>query len=470
MRTVILVFPKPSEDQTTNISPPLSILYVGSYLEKFGIDVKYIDLRIHPMEYLYSELDKNPLAVGISSMTGFQLIGTLEVLKEVKNRSNNIPTILGGVHASILPNQTLENSLVDFVVIGEGEITMLELIQELDKKTKNFNKILGIGWKRNSEIIINSQRPFMNLKDQSSPITESSKNLYDFYPTVKVQVSRGCPHRCAFCYNTVFNRRKYREKPIETIENEIDTIKTFYPNIKHITLLADEIGFNNRRIKSLGNLMSKYNYTFHTAIRAEHVNEELIEIIEGKCEEFLIGVESVVPRIRQLIRKDNDIDDIKRASKLLSNSKIRVVWSFMTAFPNETREESIANMNFADELKNTDSKSIISPFFITTPYPGTELFTLAQEYGYKIPNSLIEWKGFGLGQISMPWIDKNNEYFSDLYGMSTILFTQDSSYQKTETEKNWFLNLKNIAKVKWDNRDLNFKDEWNQFLTYNRRK
>jgi anaerobic magnesium-protoporphyrin IX monomethyl ester cyclase len=470
MNFVLLVFPKASEEQINFISPPLSILYVGSYLEKEGINVTYIDLRIQTMEDLINELKKEPLAVGISSMTGFQLIGTLEILRLTKTISPNSFTILGGVHSSILPQQTLENDLVDFIVIGEGEITMLKLISELKKETKDLTKIHGIGWKKKGAIIINSLRPFMNLKNQIPPITELSKNLYKNYPTVKVQVSRGCPHRCGFCYNTVFNRRKYREKPIKTIENEINVIKNFIPSVKHITLLADEIGFNNERIEDLGKLMSKYDYTFHSAIRAEHVTEKLIEIIEDHCEEFLIGVESVVPRIRKLIHKDNDIEDVRRASKLLSKSKIRVVWSFMTAFPGETKEETISNMNFADELKDNDSRSIITPFFITTPYPGTDLFNLAKEYGYKSPNSLIEWKNFGLGKISMPWVDKNNEYFSDLYGISFLLYTPEESYQKTKLEKEWFLNLKKIAKNKWDTRDLNFKEEWNEFLLYNREK
>jgi radical SAM superfamily enzyme YgiQ (UPF0313 family) len=469
MYPVLLVFPPPSEEQADTISPPLSILYVGAHLERAGVSVSYVDLRVQPLQTLLDELDKGPSLVGVSSMTGFQLVGTMDVLETVKKRQPGIKTVLGGVHASLLPEQTLSDPLVDFVVIGEGEITLLELVQELKSKKEDLSNIMGVGWKKkDGSIVINGQRPFMNMADAVAPITQSSLHLYQYYPIGKTQVARGCPFHCAFCYNTVFNRRKYRQKPLEVIEAEIRIITKMAPHVKHISLLADEIGFNHKRIVSMAKLTAKFGYSFHTAIRAENVDEKLVTEIDNICEELFIGVEHVSPRIRKMICKDNNVDDITQASQVLARSKIRPVWSFMTAFPEETREETLANMDYADMLRVQNPRSVISPFFLTTPFPGTELYVLAQKYGYRPPKDLRDWRDFGLGKVTMPWIDAKAENFSDLYGMSCLLFTSEKSYRRSDFEMQWFSYLKETAWQRWKARDIRFKREWEMFLAYNR--
>ena len=468
MDPVLLVFPLPTNEQMDSLSPPLSILYVGSYLEKAGVPVSYIDLRIHTMEDLYSELDKGPLLVGVSSMTGYQLIGTLEVLQAVRERASETPTVLGGIHASMLPDQSLADDLVDFVVVGEGEVTLLELVEVLEIGKEDFAKILGLGWKRkDGSRVINPPRPFMDLGESPPPVTETSKHLFEYYPMGKVQVSRGCPHRCSFCYNTVFNRRKYRFKPLENIEAEILAIKRLAPTSQHLSLLSDHIGHNRQRIIDIADLVAKHGYTFHTSIRAEVLDEELVSAIDGICEEVFVGVEHVVPRIRKLIRKDNTVSDIRRMVHILAKSSIRPVLSFMTAFPGETLEETLANMDFADELQSIDPKAEITPFFLTTPFPGTELFQTALECGFKGPKRLKDWSEFGLGHVTMPWVDKATEIFTDLYGISLLIYTKEMSYQSNDFERQWFSYLREKALQRWHARDLRFKKELAMFVAYN---
>lgn len=452
-----------------SLSPPLSILYVGAHAEQAGVDVSYVDLRVQSMRELQQELDKQPMLVGVSSMTGFQLVGATEVLEAAKARCPQTPRLLGGVHASLLPEQTLAEPLVDFVVIGEGEITLVELVRRLQQGAKDFADVAGLGWKRpDGTAVVNGPRAFMDLSEALPPITERSVGLYKHYPVAKTQVARGCPFRCAFCYNTVFNRRKYRAKPLDVIEAEIRRITEMAPHVKHISMLADEIGFKRDRIAAMGKLAAKFGYSFHTAIRAENVEEGLVEDIKDICEELFIGVEHVSPRIRKMIRKDNTLDDVLRAADVLARSNIRPVWSFMTAFPEETRQETLANMDFADRLRAKDPKAVISPFFLTTPFPGTELYDLAQQYGYRPPASLRDWRDFGLGKVTMPWIDPQTETFTDLYGMSCILWTNPKAYQRNPFEETWFSYLREVAAERWKAREFRFRKEWQMFLAYNR--
>jgi len=467
MASVILVFPAPDNEQVDAISPPLSILYLGSFLEKAGVSVTYLDMRAQSIDDFRKELAKGPTLVGVSSMTGYQLIGAIEVLRAVKERDPGIPTVLGGVHASLKAEQSLCDPLVDFVVIGEGEHTLLELTEAIEKRRQDLGKITGLGWKKLGRAVINPPRPFMDLSESEPPITKSSKHLYDNYFHGKVQISRGCPYRCAFCYNTSFNLRKFRVKPLENIEKEIQTIKKHIPALDHFTLLADNIGSDKERIVDIAKLAAKYAFKFHSSMRAEHLDEKLVSAIEGSCASVLIGVESVAPRIRKLIFKDNLVDDIRKAAKMLAGSKMMGYYSFMAGFPGETREETIASMDFADELRRIDKKSVIAPVALCTAFPGTALYERALKEGFKEPKDLEEWRNFKFSEINMPWIDPGNEYFTDLYGMSMLMYTSPDNYNATAFEKEFFSYLQELAKERWHKRDLCFKKEWKLFCAYN---
>ncbi len=469
MKSVLLVFPIPDDEQMAAISPPLSILYLGSFLENAGIPVSYIDLRIHSMDDYYAELAKEPLLVGVSSMSGYQLIGAIEVLKAARKINPDLPTVLGGVHASLLPEQSLSSSLVDFIIVGEGEYTLLHLVEELTRKHPDFIKILGLGWKNNQLTkVMNPERPFMDLAEATPPITNSSKHLFKHYPFGKIQVARGCPYRCAFCYNTSFNRRVYRMKPLEIIEREVQVIKKFLPNLKHFSLLADTIALKKERIVDIAKLTAKYGFKFFTSIRAEYIDEKLVSEIEGQCDSVLIGVESCVPRINKLILKDNNSEDIKRAAHIIAASKLKTFYSFMSGFPGETKKETFANMDFADELRKIDPKAAISPFFLCTPFPGTELYKLAIKKGYNEPKDLEGWSSFRFAEINMPWVKKEKEYFTDLYGISMMIYLSSDTYKSNEFESSLFSYLQEIAWDKWRKRKLEFKEEWKLFTLYNR--
>ena len=110
-----------------HIQTPLSILTLGSYLEKHGIEIEYFDERIHPMKRFEELLKKNPLYVGLSTMTSYQIKNTLKLASFVRRINPNIPLVWGGTHPTMCAEQTLQSDLVDFLVKGEGEQTLLEL-------------------------------------------------------------------------------------------------------------------------------------------------------------------------------------------------------------------------------------------------------------------------------------------------------------------------------------------------------
>lgn len=126
----LLTYPIPTRDSPTK-GPALSIFYPGAMLEQNGFCVEYFDERFDNFEDFLSLIKKDVFSVGVSSMTGYQLIGSKKILETVKKINPKIYTIFGGVHPSLLPQQCIKEPFVDLVVVGEGEKTLLELIKTL---------------------------------------------------------------------------------------------------------------------------------------------------------------------------------------------------------------------------------------------------------------------------------------------------------------------------------------------------
>lgn len=470
MSDVVLLYPIPTNEQTETVGPPLSILYLGSFLENQGFSVDYYDERISPLKILEDYLREKPLLLAVSSMTGYQLLGAQRALLLARKISPEIKTILGGVHPSLVPDQCLKEDFIDFICIGEGEITLLELVKALKAKKQDFSSINGLGWKdKDSKPHINEKREFMDLDQSVAPVTKKSLPLYSHYPWKKIQISRGCPHRCTFCYNTSFNQRKYRIKSIDKIKEELETLKKFFPSMNHVTLLSDNIGRDKKKIRSISELMKSYKMTWHTAIRSEYIDKEMVDILAVSCDSIFIGIESVSTRILKFINKDSTNEDGLRAAKLIAKSKIKPFYSFMTGFPKETKKEILASMDFADKLKKIDKKASITPFFICTANPGTELYKFALSCkGYTGPKNFDEWSTFSLNAVSMPWMnEKSSNSALNIYYMTLILYLDEKDYSRTEFEKILFKFLKTQAEQKWKKRDFNFNFERDLFTKYN---
>jgi radical SAM superfamily enzyme YgiQ (UPF0313 family) len=200
-KNVVLVFPHISNSWVPKykITLPLGLLYIASYLQAGGYEVNIINQRIEPdwRRVLEESLRKNPLFVGVTSMTGPQIAHALEISSVVK-RFGNTPVVWGGPHPTILPSQTIENALIDIVVQGDGEETCLELAQSFEGK-RPLRSVKGI-WHKDNGVIqttgsrelidINRQPPLAyNLIDpQRYFIMESGVKHLNFI------TSRGCPH------------------------------------------------------------------------------------------------------------------------------------------------------------------------------------------------------------------------------------------------------------------------------------
>jgi len=193
---------------------------VATPLDVAGYKVRIIDQWTEPdwEEILLAELKTMPICVGITATTGTQIYWALKASEIVKENSN-VPVVWGGIHASMLPSQTLENQYIDIIVQGEGEETFLELVNTLASK-RPLDNVKGILYKDGSQIKQTPPRPFIDLNKQprlSYHLIDLKSHMNSIYgiDALQFETSRGCPFNCSFCYNTSFNKRKWRAMDTE---------------------------------------------------------------------------------------------------------------------------------------------------------------------------------------------------------------------------------------------------------------
>ena len=210
---ILLIYPRHSPFPHS-VSTPLSIFYLGSYLERESFPVEYFDERVHSGKMLEGFLKKDVLLAGISSMTCYQITRGLAIASYIKKVRPGLPIVWGGIHPSMTPRQTIASPLVDFVVQGEGEATLLELAEALRDGTKSPDDIAGLVWNNNGKTVVNAERPFLDFNDIPSPYYGKAKEMINLYigrkdvrEPVGIQTSRGCRFRCRFCYNRFFNKK-----------------------------------------------------------------------------------------------------------------------------------------------------------------------------------------------------------------------------------------------------------------------
>ncbi|MFQ5443964.1 MAG: B12-binding domain-containing radical SAM protein, partial [Nitrospinales bacterium] len=314
------------------------------------------------------------------------------------------PLVWGGVHVTLLPEQSLESPYCDVVVRGEGEITVRELAGKL-QNNEDLSGVRGITFKKGNQIISNPDRDFMDMDeiDVELPydLVEMDKYSISSFP---VHTSRGCPFRCGFCYNTAFNKRSWRYKSAIHVVDEIEyVVKKF--GVKEISFTwEDEFFINVKRVKKFceelirRNIKVKWNAFCHPNTFSK-VNAELLELLENAgCDNLSLGGESGSQRVLdEIIKKDNKIETLLKATETLSKTKIRQIVSFMSGMPTETESDLQLTLKLIDKLSRINPNIYVNGIFLYTPYPGTPMFDLVvEQYGYEIPDSLDKWAEFGI--------------------------------------------------------------------------
>lgn len=411
-KKIILFFPgKYSKEEKPDF--PLSSLALVSPLREAGFEPIILDARIEDWKNSFEEkIDNEVLFVGVSSLTSDMILYGLDASRWIKRRYPQIPVVWGGIHASLLPEQTINTGkFIDIVVRGEGEDIVVELANGL-REGVFLKDIRGISFKSLAGIISNPD-PIerVNLDSLKLP----PYDILDFEKYTRnnflYMSARGCPYKCRFCEVTVFHHNRYSAKSVEKTLDELEYIVSKY-HPENIEFVDEDFFINMKRAMEIcqGIIDRGLNFKWIAACRANYfrnTSEEYWEVVKKSgARQLYIGAESGSEITLRKIEKQITVNDIYNAAKQLTNAGIHMSCNFIIGFPEETEEDIKATLKLAKDLEFNYGKKglIVGGINIYMPYPGSQMYYEVQKYGFKPPEILREWGNLILNDaVSAKW-------------------------------------------------------------------
>lgn len=388
-------------------SPVLSLATIAAPLLEKGYNVRIIDLNIAQdpeKEAILSELKKHsPHYVGITFTTPLY-DEMFKISQWVKEFDKNIKIIGGGMHVSSFPEDTLLNTSLDIVVIGEGDFALLEILESEDLSLVN-----GVCYKNeNGDIIRNPVRgyiqdldilPFPAWKLFGIEKYRTTDLLARKNPVGWLETSRGCIYGCVYCSKNVHGRT-FRTKSAQRVLSEIEFM--LESGFQEIHIADDCFNTDMDRAKEICRLIIKKGLIFPwatvTGIRVDRIDKELLLLMkEAGCYRLYYGIESGDPGVLKKIKKGITPEQVEFAVKAAKEAGLEVVGFFMIGLPGETIESMEKTIDFACRLDLDMAK-----MSITIPLPATPL------YNEWLSKGLIKktaWREFNLYTTSEELFD-----------------------------------------------------------------
>jgi len=392
---VLLIKPRRNEE-TPTLMPPLGCMYLASYLRRNGdVDVCIIDMTAEHLSYgrLGERIgDYQPDLVGVSALT-YESNGMDRVAAISKSVRADLPVVVGGPHASAYTERVMANPHIDYAVVGEGELTLDDLVRALQRGGRgvepDVGDIDGLAYRRNGSLHINPRTRYVEdldalpfpawdlipLKVYKKFIRMSRCGMNDY---MVIFTTRSCPYQCLYCHQ-VFGKG-YRTRSPENVLAEIRTLHDQY-GIRHFEIIDDIFNLDLPRAKRIFDMIiasdMKIRLTFPNGVRGDHMDEEFfVKARQAGVVFMAFAVETASPRLQRKLRKNINLEKIRANISLALKYGIFCHGFFMLGFPTETREELLATSDFAIK-----SDLHTANIFVVNPFEGTGLADWAREIG-----------------------------------------------------------------------------------------
>jgi len=369
--------------------PPIGLMSIASYVRGQGFNIEICDTGVLGMDevslkkYLKSN-DFDVIGIQCFTNTAFYAFKTAKMCREVL--PNSI-IVIGGVHATVLPKRTLDESPeTDIVVIGEGEITFTEILKWKRYGNPAIKNIAGIMYRENGKLIQSLSRSLVNVNEIPMPAYDllpmelyiPHSTQYKRLPSYPLIASRGCPFSCTFCSASIVHGKSYRFKKIDKLLAEIKFLVKRY-NTKGIFFQDSTFTANKSYVMEFCDRLhkEKINIDWMCNARANLVDLELLEAMKkAGCWQVCYGIESANEDTLSLLKKNQTLNQIDQAIKLSREAKLNIMAFYILGLPGEDENKVMNTINFAKKIA-----AETSIFYLPIPYPGTELIEQCRKDG-----------------------------------------------------------------------------------------
>lgn len=400
--------------------PNLGILSISSYVKRAMPSAKiyYIPERFS-LAYHIEMIRKHNVSVYGLSFTSYSALRAYRIIKALKHAHPQLIIVCGGPHPSAVPNEVARQPGVDACVIGEGEVTFLELVEKSADFHRALPTIEGIAYFKEGRYVVNSPRRFkpdiedFPYADRSIVVDKDFAGLalQHAKPTAEIVVTRGCPYRCIFCSNPVFRpeeiKRKYEEPsglklPLSSVGRSLrmrsprsiahEAAMLYRLGYREIYLHSDELNCDESWAIDVCDALADLNHKdlfFQTNIRADKISESFADALR-RMNMWLVrvGIESSSPRVMEAQRKKVSLDEVERACRILSSKGLKVFGYFMMfqfweagdKLECETEDEVASTIDFAERLARRGHLHYIG-WAVATPMHGATMYHVARRHG-----------------------------------------------------------------------------------------
>ncbi len=428
----------------SGIEPPLWCALLAAYIREQGYSVKILDAEaenLSPEATAVKVAEYNPLLAGIivlgsnpSASSTPKMTAAGEVLRAIKNKAPDIRTIIGGLHPSAIPEQTLQEEAADFVCRGEGFFTLHKLLEYFKSGGKvRLGDIPGLFYRKNGKILSNPLAPLVNPDDLPMAAWDllpmdkyRAHNWHCFQhidrrqPYAIIYTSLGCPFNCTYCnIHALYNDKPgLRLRKPENVVAEIDYLVKNH-GVKNIKFLDELFAINEERVISICDLLiaGDYNLNIWAYARIDTVSEKMLKKMKKAGINWLAyGFESASEKVRRDVAKKTGEDTTKKAIEMTRAAGIFIMANFIFGLPEDDFETMQATLDMAKEY-NFEYVN----FYVAMAYPGSQLYKDAIKYGMKLPQ---QWHGYG--QYSEDTLPLPTKYLSP----AEVLRFRDNAFRE----------------------------------------
>ncbi len=375
---------------------PLGLLQLGSCLKRSGHEVLLVDAALYPRRVEPVLRATKPDLVCITSVT--PTFPEALSLAHVVRRESKAVVVMGGPHVSFLPEEPLEAGCVDFVVRGEGEETLVELVRSIEGGDPS--RVKGISYRSGSGISHTEKREYLEELDGLPfpdwtlvehpgaylPPEARTRRVYS------LMASRGCPYDCFFCVSSRLFGRKVRRRSVASVFDEIESLVSEEGAAE--IHFADDCFTSDKRwvLEFCGLIRSsglKVSFSFMNGLRADEVDEELLSALKRiGLRTVGFGVESASQDLLDRSGKRLSLSSVREAFRISKKLGLNTWGFFIIGFPRETPQKALATFKLALELDPDFAK-----FFPLVPYPGSRAYESLARNGRL---ELTDWSRYGL--------------------------------------------------------------------------